>query len=148
MLGKGFYELSTCLRGKDLPGARRVAARVNREAGAHIAFEEECFYPTLARVSGFGTDRLYEEHGEGLYVVRTLLEMDDKTELKEVLRQELLADSEAMEDHIAECGHLFAAIAKMSDVEQQSLYEELVAWRKKGPTWLDYRRKREGSASR
>ena len=147
VLGKGFHTLSVCLRGRDLPGARRAAAQIDRDAGAHIAFEETCFYPTLARVSGFDTDRLYDEHGEGLDVVRTLLDMSDTDEMSEELRQALLADAEAMEDHIAECGGLFDAIAKMSDAEQRSLYEELVAWREKRPTWLGYSRTRKGSAT-
>lgn len=147
VLGKGFYELSACLRGKDLPGARRVAARLNREAGAHIAFEEACFYPALARVSGYETGRLYDEHGEGLYVVRTLLEMSDTDDINDEMRQDLLANAEAMEEHIAECGDLFEAIAKMSAAEQQSLYEELVSWREKHPTWLDYSRQGQTGAA-
>lgn len=144
VLGKGFYEIAACLRGKDLPGARRVAARLNQEAGAHIAFEEASFYPALARISGFETERLFDEHGEGLSVVRTLLEMSDTDDMNDEMRQALLANAEAMEDHIAECGNLFEAIAKMSAKEQQSLYEELVRWREKHPTWLDYSRERQG----
>ena len=147
VLGKGFYELSSCLRGKDLPGARRVAERMDREAGAHIAFEEECFYPALAKASGFEIGRLFDEHGEGLDVVRTLLEMHDTDDMSEELRKELLANAQAMEDHIAECGELFEAIAKMSDAQQQSLYEELIAWRQKHPTWLGYRRGRAASST-
>jgi hypothetical protein len=142
ILGKGFHDLSACLRGNDVAGARRVAARVNREAGPHIVFEEESFYPALAQLSGFDTDRLFGEHGEGLDVVRTLVEMEEGDALSEDQRTELLAKSEEMEDHIAECGELFEAIAKLSDAQQESLYEDLVAWRQKEPTWLDYHRDR------
>ena len=142
LLGKGFYELSTCLRGNDLHGARTVARRLDREAGAHIAFEEECFYPALAKQSHMETDRLLDEHGEGLTVIRTLLELDDTEEISTEMRNGLLADSQAMEDHIAECGGLFDAIAQMTDEQQQALYEELVAWREKKPSWIEYERSR------
>lgn len=143
ILGKGFHDLSACLRGNDVAGARRVAARVNREAGPHIVFEEESFYPTLAQLFGFETDRLFGEHGEGLDVIRTLAEMGEGDELSEDRRTELLAKSEEMEDHIAECGELFEAIARLSDAQQESLYEDLVAWRKNEPAWLDYERDRK-----
>ncbi len=45
MLGRGFNELSCCLRAGDPAGACAAARRLYEEAGAHIGFEEEDFYP-------------------------------------------------------------------------------------------------------
>ena len=142
LLGKGFYELSTCLRAKDVRCARQAAERLNEEAGAHIAFEEETFYPTLARRQSYDAERLYEEHSEGLTVVRAVLDMDESEEMTDAKQRALLADSESMEEHIAECGELFEAMRTMPDDELRHLYDALVAWREKKPTWLEYDRSR------
>ena len=47
LLGSGFYELSTALRGNDINVARLVAQKLNDEAGAHIAFEGSMLLPGL-----------------------------------------------------------------------------------------------------
>ena len=51
MLGRGFNELSNCLRAGDAVGACAAARRLHDAAGAHIGFEEEEYYPALVRSS-------------------------------------------------------------------------------------------------
>ena len=47
VLGRGLHELAAALRDGDILSAKRVAAELDRDAGPHIAFEEQCFYPRM-----------------------------------------------------------------------------------------------------
>jgi len=138
-LGKSFHELSQALRARDPDAARRRAARLDREAGAHIAFEEVNFYPTLASLLGEAeVQGMYQEHRAGLDVVQRLCELAPGSKLSEELRTRLLRDSEAMETHIAECGDLFEAMGRLTPSEQENLHTALVQWRLKRPSWRRY----------
>lgn len=135
-LGKGFHELSAALRANDLPTARQVAERLDADAGAHIAFEEEHFYKALAPLLGAAeVEKMYLEHQQGLKVVKLML---GATALSEADRSEWLRESEAMEAHIAECGDLFAAMGRIPTEQQAALYKHLLEWRELKPRWTDY----------
>lgn len=140
-LGKDLHSLCLCLRGRDLPEARRIARQIDSAAGAHIAFEEEAFYPLLKETLGAGeVERLYLEHDRGLDVVRRLCDAAAEDHLTDEAWDGLITDTETMETHIAECGQLFAAIGALPNGEQQALYDRLVAWRRRRPKWRDVRR--------
>lgn len=136
VLGRGFHELSQCLRGDDAAGAREAAERIDTAAGSHIAFEEKHFYPALARMLG-ATEvrRMYSEHGKGLAAVRDLLEREPGAPLPDDERTRLMELSSAMEAHIAECGEMFAAMGRLPEEEQAALYRQLTVWREKRPRW-------------
>jgi len=139
VLGRGFHELSTLLRGRDTEGARIVAERVDSEAGAHIAFEEEHFYPTLARLQGAeAVEPLYAEHAVGLEVVRSLCEAKPGAPWSAAACMELLGKSEIMERHIADCGTLFGAMASLAEPERARLLNALNALRRERPRWSRY----------
>jgi hypothetical protein len=139
ILGRGFHELSTCLRAGELARARAVAERLDAEAGAHIAFEEEQFYPALVPLLGEqDVQRMYSEHGPGFEVVRTLCELPADARLSEAERAELLRQAEEMEAHITECGELFGAMGRIPPEEQSALYQELLEWRRKHTGWREY----------
>jgi hypothetical protein len=138
VLGRGLYEVSEHLRGGDLPAAKARAERLDREAGAHIAFEESFFYPALRRLLGDAeVDRLYHEHGEGLAVIRALAALPADATLDEAERRKLLRQSELMEAHVAECGELFGAMGRIPPEEQAALHRELLALRKTAPRWTE-----------
>lgn len=135
-LGRGFNELSQALRSNDTDAARSLAARLDREAGAHIAFEEENFYPTLAGLLGEAeVQGMYQDHRTGLEVVQRLCGLATGSELPDELRIQLLGKSEAMETHIAECGDLFEAMGRITPSEQEALHTALIGWRLKRPSW-------------
>lgn len=144
-LGKGFFELSQSLRADDLSQAQEIARELDAEAGAHIAFEEHHFYPRLRPLLGDAdVDRMIAEHGEGLEVIKTLERQPADEQLSSTAKTKLLQDADAMSTHIAECGELFGAIGRLDAAEQQSLLDELLAWRRKRPLWseIDARRHR------
>jgi hypothetical protein len=136
LLGSSFHELSKCLRANEAVAARRIAKRIDKEAGAHIAFEEEQFYPSLEPLLGEGeVARLHAEHRLGLAVIQTLIERDAVTPLDENERRRLLELSESMERHIAECGELFGAMERLPPDSQEELHGQLQDWRRTRPSW-------------
>jgi hypothetical protein len=135
-LGKTFHELSQALRGSNTEAARHLAARLDKEAGAHIAFEEENFYPTLAGLVGeTEVQVMFHEHQDGLSVVQQLCDLSPASDLSDDQRIRLLRKSEVMESHIAECGNLFEAMGRLTAVEQEELHEALIQWRLERPSW-------------
>ncbi len=139
VLGRGLHEVSEHLRADDPLAAKACGERVDREAGAHIAFEERFLYPALRRMIGdVEVDRLYHEHDQGLSVIKTLAEWPEGAPLTEAERHTLLQASELMESHIAECGELFGLMGRIPLEEQQALYRELLALREKAPRWSEF----------
>ena len=144
VLGRGLHEISEHLRGGDLAAAKACGERVDRQAGAHIAFEEQFFYPLLRRLLGNAeVDRLYHEHGQGLSVIKALAQLPQRATLGEAERRTMLRDSEAMEAHVTECGELFGTMGRIPLDEQNALYRELVALRDKAPRWTEFAAKAE-----
>lgn len=136
ILGRGFHRISTALRAGNLDAACSTAALVDRDAGAHIAFEEKHFYPALLPLLGKEhVERMLEEHELGLGVVRALEALNGEATLPEDRRRALLRASEAMEVHIAECGELFEAMGRIPEEEQASLLEALLRLRAEQPAW-------------
>ncbi len=139
VLGRGLYEVSEHLRAGNDRAAKSRGERVDREAGAHIAFEEQFFYPALRRLlADTEVDRLYQEHGQGLWVIKTLTELPEGAELTETERRALLQASESTETHVAECGELFGVIGRIPIEEQKALYRELLALRENAPRWTEF----------
>jgi len=136
VLGRGFGKISECLRAGDLEGAKEAAGAVDRDAGAHIAFEERAFYPKLAAFLGEeDIARLYDEHKTGLAVIMALISMrpEERPDRQTILS--LIAGSETMEQHIAECGELFHALERLSEDERVELLQHLRHWRAIEPSW-------------
>lgn len=138
ILGRGLHEISSYLRGGDFVAAKACSARVDRDAGSHIAFEEQFFYPALRRLLGDAdVDRLYDEHRKGLAVITALAALAPGATPGEDARRAMLEGAELMEAHVAECGELFGAMGRVPLDEQNRLYLELLALRKKAPAWTD-----------
>jgi Hemerythrin HHE cation binding domain len=138
VLGRGMHEISEHLRKGDLPAAKAWGERVDREAGAHIAFEEQFFYPALRRLLGDPEpDRLYQEHGQGLSVIKALAELPEGASLYEAERRTMLQGAELMEGHVAECGDLFGTMGRLPPDEQSALYRGLLALRQNAPRWTE-----------
>ena len=138
MLGGALHELRSALADDDISAARELAIRIDREAGAHIAFEERDFYPALTailprkEVAG-----MYRDHFEGYSLVRDLLERHAGGELSEEERRSLIERVEDMQAHVAECGELFGAMRRLSDERNEALLARLHEWREEAPTWTE-----------
>ena len=140
MLGRGFHELSCCLRDGDAAGACAAGRRIQQVAGAHIGFEEEAYYPALVPLLGEQAVRqMRQEHCCGIDAVSTLVARGPDLPLTPDLKARLLAQSEIMEEHIAECGDHFAALRRIPAAKQQELYEKLLEWRQQPELDLERR---------
>lgn len=138
VLGRGFHELSSCLAGRDLTGARAAARALDDHAGAHIAFEERAFYPELrALVGDQEVNQMYREHAMGLSVIRALRDVADQDALPEARWDDLLRRSRHMESHVAECGELFGAMGRLDPHKRRELFGKLLDWRRRAPRWTD-----------
>ncbi|MBM3551408.1 MAG: hemerythrin domain-containing protein [Alphaproteobacteria bacterium] len=138
ILGRRLHELSTNLRIGDLVAAKICADRLDREAGAHIGFEERCFYPALRPLLGDAeVERLLGEHRHGLRLVEELLKFREGATQDEAQRQRLIRQSEILESHIVECGELFGAMGRLPPEQQRALYRELLELRSRAPRWTD-----------
>ena len=137
-LGLSFYKLSASLRIGDLDEARRLARRIDEEAWPHIAFEEKVFYPALRQfLAEEAIDGFYDDHSAGLTVVREILALPGTESLGEERIRELLRESELMEEHIAHCGSIFKAIARLPLEAQKQMYDQLLALRAAGARWTE-----------
>ena len=136
ILGRGFYEIAGHIRERNLSAAKARADQVDREAGAHIAFEQDRFYPALrGLIGGVDVDRLRGEHDEGLEVVTRLKGLSDSANIDEREWDRLLKKTEIMESHVAECGELFGTMGRFTPKEQRALLDQLLALRREAPRW-------------
>jgi len=135
-LTRGLSGLIAALAAHDMPGARRTAERLDREAGPHMAFEETVFYPACERFLGEGkTDTLYDEHAEGQAAVRWLLDHEDGDRLGPADRARLLAQVRVALDHAIGCGSLLSYVERLEPAERRRMLERLLALRREGPRW-------------
>jgi len=137
LLGSGFYTLATCLRNKNISDAKSVATKINIDAGPHIAFEEEVFYPILKRfIKPQELDKMYSEHQLGRALLEKVLSIDESAHLKESIQKELLAEIDVIETHISQCGELFSMMKNLNEGEMQYLYDKLTDYQLLAPHWL------------
>jgi len=146
LLGSGIHLLGECVRQEDWEGARSTAAKVSKEAGPHIAFEEEDFYPALSDIiEDSEIDEMYDQHEHGRLLIERILSLDDDELSKPAIKDELLATINDVEGHIADCGELFGVMGGLDDIDIDNLLEHLQARRLDSPNWLNRPAKRETS---
>ncbi|MFZ5609932.1 MAG: hemerythrin domain-containing protein [Pseudomonadota bacterium] len=136
MLEKAFREIALHLDKGRLKKARAAASRIDRDAGAHIAFEEHDFYPALVDVLGqTAVSRLRREHQGGLEIVKRLAALPATGALEAKESQRLIDQAKRMEHHVCECGQLFLAMSRLPQAQQQDLLMRLEGWRQRKPKW-------------
>jgi hypothetical protein len=139
VLGGGFHHLAVHLRAGQIASAIAAARHLDQEGGAHIAFEEDDFYPAIATLIGRDeVESMYAQHRLGVGVVNELRDLADDALLEPQIRDRLIADAETMSDHIAECGELFETIGRLTPADQHALLERLEWWRRLRPRWSAY----------
>ncbi len=138
VLGNGFHILSAKLREGNLADIKNAAQKINDTVGAHIAFEEYEFYPRLKEERpNVDTDKMYDEHSEGLNVILDIIDLSDTADISDEFKNRQLEHISVMERHVAECGELFSVLDILPDDELSRLYERLLYWRKENPKWSD-----------
>lgn len=130
--------LRRALSNRDIIGARNIANDLDREAGAHIAFEEIDFYPALKPyLPEQDIEKLYLDHVAGLVTIEFILDDGPSQEIDERQFNMLIERIKAFEMHITVCGKIFTSMEALSSLRLQDLWERLVYWRRKAPRWTE-----------
>ena len=136
VLGRGLHQIATALRAEDDAAAGQAARRLDREAGAHIVFEEDHFYPELRKLIGDKeVDAFEAEHQLGHAAIARLEGLGPGESLSPGERENLLHRIETMQVHTDECGEHFGALGRIARSRQEELLEALRALRNSSPAW-------------
>lgn len=138
VLGRGLHKLRTALADGDIAGAKAAACALDRSAGAHIAFEEEHFYPALAAfLSPEEVDTMYDEHQDGARLLDAIAALGEGASADEADTANLIAAVDRMASHVSECGQLFGALGGLPEEAMDDLYKHLIALRERAPEWSE-----------
>lgn len=134
-LGRRLYQLRQFIPSGAYKEAKKLATETLQIAGAHIAFEEHDFYPALrSYLSAEEVARMYAEHERGLAFLEALSAVDITTARDTATD---LAEIDALDHHVADCGRLFGAMGGLSQEAMAELLMRLEAWRRMSPSWSD-----------
>ncbi len=139
ILGHGLHDIAVALRADDDAQASEAARRLDRAAGAHIAFEERYFYPELRKLLGDVEVNAFEsQHALGhAAIARLVARTPGDAPFSKGERGQLLRQIETMQVHTDECGEHFGALGRIPQQRQQELLEALQHLRKASPTWAE-----------
>ena len=135
-LGRMLHELRISLTAGETEKARQRASELDRAAGAHIAFEENDFYPALKdTLSSKEVAAMYAEHADGLAVIQDIAEADDAELGDPIVQASFVVRIDALAEHVSECGELFGAMGVLSEQQFKKLHGNLEYWRSRSPRW-------------
>lgn len=136
LLTRSFAQIKEALLEGDITRARRLADELDRQAGPHIAFEEEVFYPELARVHDPGeVKKFYYEHELGRKLLSKLLEVPEESALQPHQTGRLAEIAQTVLDHAFSCGTLFSHILALDESQQRLWLDQLEAYRSQPLRW-------------
>lgn len=130
-LAEGLRRLIAAIESGDGDLARAEADRIDRNSGAHIAFEESDLYPAIG-----AEPSMYEDHREGLTLVRAMQETSG--EIAPSRTRGLIDEAEGMLEHMEDCGVLLFRVRTLTPLAQSRLEDRLLAWRDQSPRWTEY----------
>ncbi len=137
-LTRGLSATLDALEKDDLPGAVRLADELDRRAGPHIEFEEEVFYPEVAKSRGPDyVAQLHREHDSGRVAINRLLGNRTRERLEPEERTRIVAGLHEALDHAVSCGTLLSHVTTLDPARQQEVLEQLLSYRRKGHRWTD-----------
>ncbi len=136
-LVRGLSAIVEAVEEGELDQAADLAAELDADAGAHMAFEEEVFYPRIAETQGQSfVDRLMEEHEIGQRAIKALLGRGSGNELTEEERRGLLANLNLALAHTLSCGTLISVIDGDPERDEEEL-GQLEDHRRRAELWSD-----------
>lgn len=137
-LTRKLADLLAIVRRGELQTAAEMADRLDREAGAHIQFEEDVLYPQVGKVHGRAfQEKLLSEHEvarRGLLHLRhaTPEQLQDPQ-----LRAEVVRALSTAAIHAESCGTLISHLESLPEDAQQAAQARLEQFRREGRRWTD-----------
>lgn len=146
-LTQGLSGTLSALDSGDVATAIRTADELDQHAGPHIKFEEEYFYPEVAKSRGDAyVTQLFREHDVGRQAIQALLHVDASRRLTPDERSRIQAGLREALDHAVSCGTLLSHVTTLDAGAQQRLLKILLQLRNEGGRWSE-RVSSEGSLS-
>lgn len=137
-LMRGLKGLLRALESTDDVSAVRLARELDEDAGPHMAFEEEVFYPRVAETRGQDfVDGLIAEHAVGQRAINALVENATSTRLTEDERNQLIEDVRLALRHALSCGTLLSEIRRSEPERERREIERLTELRDRGERWSE-----------
>ncbi len=139
VLARGFSRLLKAIETDEMEVAARTAEELDRCVGAHIQFEEEVFYPEIAKIKGTPfVKQLRREHRIGLGVVERLRQLDLRGETSCPEERSMLADQARMTlDHVAGCGTLLSHVTTLDQERCARMLTKLLDLRHDARRWSE-----------
>lgn len=132
---RGYRDARVAIEANDREAAQVIAERLDREAGAHIEFEERFLYPIVAAARGEDyASRLYQEHNATL---QTLIELQAASSMDEAARLRWLAGLQEGLEHAATCGTLLSHLETLPEERQAELLDSLRSLRSRKSRWSE-----------
>ena len=126
-------EIIESLERGDRAAAVRRAAELDADAGAHIAFEEEIFYPRLAKIYGDDmVERMISEHQAGHRAIKTLLSEGNNEDFDS---ERIMPDLEVALDHVLGCGTMLSELDSGQESADSKALERLRELRSTAEAW-------------
>lgn len=135
---RGLHNVLKLLQSGEVRAAVEEGDRLDQLAGPHIEFEEESFYPQVAKKLGDDfVQRLYDEHQTGQKALKTLLQWRDRPEIPAEERDQLVRDIQIALDHATSCGTLLSHLTTLRPEEQNQFTEQLLDFNQQGHRWTE-----------
>lgn len=138
VLSRGLNDILQALEEDRFDAAIEQASELDRQAGAHMAFEEEIFYPRLAQVRGQPfVDRLISEHEVGQRAIRALARHRPGDRIGNEERRRIVADLETALGHVLSCGTMLSELDSGDRHADDAALGRLRDLRESGERWTD-----------
>jgi len=137
-LTQGLTRLLEAVRAGDVVRAVEVADALDQAAGPHVRFEEDVFYPQVAKARGPEfVGRLYREHRVGVEAIEAILKCRGASSLVKEERDRLLQKLEATLEHTISCGTLLSYVTSMEPDRQAEMLAQLETFRRQPCRWSE-----------
>lgn len=129
-------DLVTLLEGDHPEAARSLANQLDKLAGPHIAFEEQCLYPAVkARRGAVLQSQLQHEHDEARAALTQLLSTNVEELNRPTMRQVLAVALRKGLKHAESCGTLVSHLQELPQEQKQATLSRLLHLRHEGLRW-------------
>lgn len=130
----------------DVPRVRAVLGSAETLVGPHFKFEELYLYPVLERFLGESyTKKLYNEHDGVFRSIRRIAHLAQKDSWSEPEQQSARINLELIYEHPIACDGLSLWMEKLSDREQEQLFEKMREVRKQATPLSEYYHERQNA---
>ena len=137
-LTQGLSAILEAVKKDDLPSAVRAADDVDQQAGPHIEFEEEVFYPEVAKSRGHAfVARLHREHDSGRDALERLRRLQGRERLEPEEKALIVADLHQALEHALSCGTLLSHVTTLDSDRQHEILQRLLQYRREGRRWTE-----------